>query len=958
MRLRFRASLNALVAFGFACGVTARADDKPAQPPAQGGQSNIDIETIMRARSGGGGGSPSANDPKRYRDFNDITKDATKYDGLFTLHQKDDHLYAEIKPMQFDQPLLVPMMIARGLGSAGTPIGFGDELVVMFHRAGDKVQLIRRNVKVKAPSGTPIEKAVRQNYTDSILMALPIVALNPSGGMSVVIDLSDIFFTDFGQLGLGFLDRNRTTWNKVKAFPNNLELQVQATFGSSGGGRRGGGGGDAVADPRGVTVVLHYSLVRAPDPMYRPRMADDRVGHFLNSTRDFGSNDPESNVVRYINRWRLEKADPKAKLSPPKKQLVWWVEDNVPVEYRPFVEEGILEWNKAFEKIGIRNALAVRWQDGRDDFDPEDINYCTFRWITSGRTYAMSCLRANPLTGEMIDGDVIFDASWINAWKNQYAVATGTPPVAQGQNAAPTVLGKGEIVSSILADQMGFGQLGENSPLKFQGQSIEVVPAEWSGLQLDLLRRLTASSKSCQLATGMIPEMTFAAIALAEPTPGTPGAPKLPDELIGQLIKEVTMHEVGHSLGLRHNFKASTMLTAEQLNDTSITRVKGQVGSVMDYAPINIAPKGQKQGDYVTTTLGPYDYWAIEYAYKPVMGDEDAELKKIASRAPEADLVFATDQDRFFNGDPLVNVYDLGADPAKYAKERATLAVQLMKDLDAKVVKDGEAWARTRVAFTTLMGQLGNAATLAGNYVGGQQVYRDHKGDKNARDPVVPIPGAKQREALSFLIETILSDKSYQFSPALLRRLATDKWEDDAPDFSVNDRVLAIQKIVLTKALSGTTMTRLVQQELQSEPDSNPLKVSEVFRALTNGVFSELDVTPATDKTKPTVVKVSTIRRNLQREYLKRLATMVLGPKGQNLGDSVPFMIIIDGGGSSVPADARALARFHLKEINEKLAKVLDSKDLTLDDTSRAHLDELRTGITRVLGAGIQANEP
>ena len=105
------------------------------------------------------------------------------------------------------------------------------------------------------------------------------------------------------------------------------------------------------------------------------------------------------------------------------------------------------------------------------------------------------------------------------------------------------------------------------------------------------------------------------------------------------------MHEVGHSLGLRHNFKASTMLTADQLNDTAITHVKGLVGSVMDYSPINIAPKGKKQGDYYTTTLGPYDYWAIEYAYKPVDGDEEAELKKIAARAPEHDLVYATDED-------------------------------------------------------------------------------------------------------------------------------------------------------------------------------------------------------------------------------------------------------------------------------------------------------------------------
>ncbi len=182
---------------------------------------------------------------------------------------------------------------------------------------------------------------------------------------------------------------------------------------------------------------------------------------------------------------------------------------------------------------------------------------------------------------------------------------------------------------------------------------------------------------------------------------------ELPEEFIGQAIKEIVMHEVGHSLGLRHNFKASTMLTADQLNDTAITHVKGLVGSVMDYNPINIAPKGKKQGDYYTTTLGPYDYWAIEYAYKPIDGDEAAELKKIAARAPEHDLVYATDEDSFLNDDPYVNRWDLGSDPCQFGKDRIALATELLKDLDARVVKDGDSWARTRRAFSILLEPVG-----------------------------------------------------------------------------------------------------------------------------------------------------------------------------------------------------------------------------------------------------------
>ncbi len=345
---------------GSALTLSVAADEKPSPPPnATPTKSEYDMS---HSRGGGGGGPIDANDPKKYHDFADVTAGAIRHEGLYTLYQKDEHLYAEIKPFQFEQPILAPITIARGLMMAGNPLNFGDEWVLVFHRAGDKVQLIRRNIHVKAPSGTPIEKAVKQNYTDSILMALPIVSLHPGGGMSVLIDLSDIFFTNFAQLPLGYLDRNRTNWAKVKTFPNNLELEVQATF--SGAGNRGSGFGDeGVIDSRGVTVVIHYSLVKLPDSGYHPRAADDRVGHFLNATKDFGSEDPDGNIARYLNRWRLEKADHKAKLSPPKKQIVWYIEDTVPIEYRPAVEDGIREWNKAFEKIGFRDAIAVRWQE-------------------------------------------------------------------------------------------------------------------------------------------------------------------------------------------------------------------------------------------------------------------------------------------------------------------------------------------------------------------------------------------------------------------------------------------------------------------------------------------------------------------------------------------------------------------------------------------------------------------
>src|SRR5262249_2980412 len=259
-----------------------------------------------------------------------------------------------------------------------------------------------------------------------------------------------------------------------------------------------------------------------------------------------------------------------------------------------------------------------------------------------------------------------------------------------------------------------------------------------SATELHEMRMQAIQSGFCQCCSHKKYELGLAAMALAARDLLKPGE-KVPEELVGQAIKEVTMHEVGHTLGLRHNFKASTMLKNEQLNDTSITRKQGLVGSVMDYSPVNIAPKGVKQGDYFTTTIGPYDYWAIEYAYKPIVGNEAEELQKIAAKGAVPGHDYGTDEDLYLTSDPLTNVYDLGADPMKFSQDRIKLAEELLKDLSDKVVDKGEGYQRARVAFGVALAQYGNGAHYISNYIGGEHAHRDHKGDGNGRDPLVPV---------------------------------------------------------------------------------------------------------------------------------------------------------------------------------------------------------------------------
>jgi hypothetical protein len=177
----------------------------------------------------------------------------------------------------------------------------------------------------------------------------------------------------------------------------------------------------------------------------------------------------------------------------------------------------------------------------------------------------------------------------------------------------------------------------------------------------------------------------------------------------------------------------------------------------------------------------------------------------------------------------------------------------------------------------------------------------------------------------------------------------------------VLERILGIQKIVLGHCLSASTLARLQNQQLQASAGADPLRMEEVFRSLTDGIWSDLDKLPAGGDSKdPKTAKLalSTIRRNLQREYLRRLSSMVLGDRSNAYGDMFSYIVFIGRGNTAVPADARALARLHLKEIGGRLGTVLETKSANLDDTTRAHLEECKHRIAKVLEANLDIKEP
>jgi len=656
-----------------------------------------------------------------------------------------------------------------------------------------------------------------------------------------------------------------------------------------------------IPDVRSMQFHFRYSVSELPQTGYRPRLADDRVGHFLTQIQDYSTSDASFETTRrYIHRWHLEKQDPSAPLSRPKQPIVFWMENTIPVQYRDAIRDGVLLWNKAFERIGFQDAIEVKQQPDNADWDPADVRYSTLRWFTGypDPGFAEGPSRANPLTGELYDADIRFDAGmtrFMHRQLNEFIVPVGMP---------------------------------------WLQQSRKPFLAPWHN----------GSADFCDFAQGAVldAEFAFDLLVARGMDPDGPDAQKF----LHDFLMEIAAHEVGHTLGLRHNFRASTIHTLEQAQDAEFTMREGLTGSVMDYIPTNIAEHGARQGQYHQTTLGPYDYWAIEYAYKPIdAATPDAELpelRKIASRGSDPLLAYDTDEDAGigdapFDMDPLVNRFDFGPDPLKYYAHRVRLADEVLANMEAKLERPGEGYQILRRSFDVAFGQEGYGMVLASKYIGGVYHYRDHVGDPGHRVPFHPVPASQQKQALELLREHLFSPSAFRFSPELLNKLASPRFTDFTDfealantrfDVPIHEMVLSLQNTVLDRLYHPLVLSRILDSESAATKPADTFSVGVLFAELQDSIWAET-------KSPGTSLNIDSYRRSLQRAHLRKLVGMVLRD-------------------AKVPEDAQTLARQNLTVLRTQLQAALAKPGVKMTLETRAHLNESISRIDDALKANMQ----
>jgi hypothetical protein len=749
------------------------------------------------------------------------------------------------------------------------------------------------------------------------MAAVPIVAM--AGNGDVIIDMERLLKSNLANVTFlgGGVNRGLSTWQKVKTFPDNVLIDVDLALAQGQGGRK---------------VGVSYSFRRLPNPgQYSPRAADPRVGYFLTAKVDW-SKEPSARETfeRYIHRWDLQKLDPSLKLSPPKEPIVFIIEKTVPVQWRRWVRDGILEWNKAFEQIGFTDAIIVQQQTDDNEYagyDPEDARYNFFRWGVTGRAFAMGPSRVDPRTGQILDADIMFDDSFVRAWMQSFDIY-GPAAIAEA---------KGPGFTRWLEEQPELVPDFIRKALAEKAQDPEY--QEWAAFEQQLHEQ---GRCACSYSFGMQQQLALAYHALI--ATGS-GGKKMPERFIGEAIKEVVTHEVGHTLGLRHNFKASSWLTLKEILHRRDNTSEPTTSSVMDYNPLLFFP-GDKVEDvkhFVSPTIGPYDEWAIAYGYTVPQGQSEKDaLAEILKRCTEPALQYATDHDTMwiYSPDPLVNRYDYGKDPIEYAGARAELTGDLLENITEWAVQDGESMAFLRRAYRTVWFERIRNMEYVARLVGGQYFNRHHKGDPDAQPPFVLVEPEKQRAALKYLTETVFSDDFFMLDAELLNKLAPSRWSHwgvSTPvrlDFPIHDQIRGYQVSVLMTLMAPPVLGRVYDAELKSTADDK-FTAAELITTVRDSIWQQLDSKRQKQYTdaKPFISSVS---RNLQRDHLHYLLVVAQGRPGQ-----------------AVNKDLHAMVRLALRDLSDQIDETLDEREL--DFASRAHLIESKSRIDRTLQAEFTA---
>jgi hypothetical protein len=819
---------------------------------------------------------------KKSKTIKELTKSSKKIEGLFTIFQDTvtgaTHLL--VKKEQLDKDFIYFSQIADGIASVRAFRGnYKGSSVFNVKKYFNKIEFVAPNTSFYFDEKNAISKASEANISDAVIATGKILATDDKTGEYLIaadgLFLSEAFTRIKGPrfpgqspfaFSLGRFDKKKSKIEEIKNYPENTNVKTEYVYNNP---SVLNGGGSDVTDGRNVSIKVFHTFMNMPKEDYETRLDDARVGYFLTQTNNMTSTD----VVNYrdlIHRWKLVKKNPDVIMSEPVEPITWWIENTTPIEFRETIKQGVLAWNEAFEKAGFNNAIVVKVQPDDATWDAGDIRYNVLRWTSSPNPpfggYGPSFV--NPRTGEILGADIMLE--YVHFTNRVY-----------------------------------YDRVFDNaSSLNFTAATEEEEKAKFFQNKNNQLL--------CSKGHLMHENTLFGQTVLA-----AAGASDL--EMKGmkeQGMKSLIMHEVGHTLGLNHNMKASQLFSPEQLADANFIKGKALTGSVMDYAGINLTKDRSKQGQYYDMAVGPYDVWAIQFGYTPFKSK--SERNTLLARSTEPALIFGNDADDMRSPgkaiDPRVMIGDLSNDQIGYSIDRIQLSNNMMKDIKTRFGNSGESYMQLRQAYYILSGQSATAAGVISRFIGGVYVDRTKPGQSETM-PYTPVSLADQKRAMDALKKYVFAPNAFTAPNDLYNYLARQRRDFNffggPEDPKIHEQVLSYQTRVLAHITHPNTLQRISNSELYG----NEYKLSTFMTDLNNVIFKE-DIKGS----------VNSFRQNLQAAYTKGLIKMITGKSS-----------------GRYPIAAKSMAIYNLKNIKSWVSNG------TGDVATKAHKNHIKTLITNTM---------